>query len=115
MCAPARSTDAAFVWICIAANLNTPANATSVIFSISAWRDAPYYTDAERAALAVTEAVTRLNDREDPVPDEIWNDAKRHYTEKALGSLVIQIALINAFNRLNVATRQQAGVWAKSA
>jgi AhpD family alkylhydroperoxidase len=85
------------------------------IFSIAAWHDAPYYTDSERAALALTEAVTRLNDRQDPVPDEIWDEAARHYNEKALGSLVIQIALINAFNRLNVATRQPAGAWAKSA
>ena len=76
---------------------------------MSAWRDTPYFTDAERAALALTEAVTRLDDRPDPVPDEIWQEASRHYDEPALAALVIQIALINVWNRLNVATRQVAG------
>lgn len=78
------------------------------LFAVSAWRDAPFYTDAERAALALTEAVTRLSDREDPVPDAIWNEAARHYDEPALGALLVAIATINVFNRLNVATRQVA-------
>jgi AhpD family alkylhydroperoxidase len=81
------------------------------IFSVAAWRDAPYFTDAERAALALTEAVTRLSDRSDPVPDEVWNEAARHYDEAALSALVMQIALINTWNRLNVATRQISGAW----
>jgi AhpD family alkylhydroperoxidase len=81
------------------------------IFAVSAWHDAPYFSDAERAALALTESVTRLSDRADPVPDEIWDEAARHYDERALGALVVQIALINAFNRLNAATRQVAGAW----
>ena|SRR5438309_2365492 len=76
------------------------------LFTVAAWRDAPYFTDAERAALALTEAVTRLSDRADPVPDEIWNEAARHYHEKALAALVIEIALINVWNRFNVTTRQ---------
>ena len=59
------------------------------LFAVAAWRDAPYFTDAERAALALTEAVTRLSDRADPVPDEIWNEAARHYDEPALGVLVL--------------------------
>ena len=71
--------------------------------------DAPYFTDAERAALALTEAVTRLSDRADPVPDEIWREAARHYSEAALAALVLSIATINVWNRLNVATRQMAG------
>jgi AhpD family alkylhydroperoxidase len=79
------------------------------LFTVAAWRDAPYFTDAERAALALTEAVTRLSDRPDPVPDEIWDEAARHYDEQALASLVIGITAINAWNRLNVATRQIAG------
>ena len=79
------------------------------LFAVSAWRDTPYFTDAERAALALTEAVTRLDDRPDPVPDGIWQEAARHYDEPALAALVIQIALINVWNRLNVATRQVAG------
>src|SRR5437667_12120357 len=84
------------------------------LFAGAAWNDAPYFTDAERAALALTEAVTRLSDRFDPVPDEIWEEAARHYDEKALASLVLWIATTNVWNRLNVATKQVAGEWAKS-
>jgi AhpD family alkylhydroperoxidase len=81
------------------------------LFAVAAWRDAPYFSDSERAALALAEAVTRLSDREDPVPDEIWKEATRHYDEPALASLIIAIATVNVFNRLNVATRQVAGEW----
>ena len=81
------------------------------LFAVSAWRDAPYFTAAERAALALTEAVTRLDDRPDPVPDEVWEEAARHYDETALAGLVLAIAGINVWNRLNVATRQPAGEW----
>jgi AhpD family alkylhydroperoxidase len=79
------------------------------LFAVAAWRDAPYFTDAERAALALTEAATRLSDRADPVPDAIWEDAARLYDEKALSALLVGIASINAWNRLNVTTRQVAG------
>jgi AhpD family alkylhydroperoxidase len=85
------------------------------LFASAAWRDAPYFTDAERAALALSEAITRVADREDPVPDEIWNEAAKHYDQRALSALILSIALINVWNRLNVATRQVAGEWAKSA
>lgn len=85
------------------------------LFTVSAWQDSPYFTDAERAALALTEAATRLSDRTNPVPDEIWNEAARHYDEQALAVLVLQIALINVWNRLNVTTGQIAGEWMKSA
>ncbi|MER9014763.1 carboxymuconolactone decarboxylase family protein [Mesorhizobium sp. M0898] len=81
------------------------------IFAVSAWRETPYFTDAERAALALTEAATRVADRPDPVPDAVWDEAARHYDEKALAALVVQIALINAFNRLNATTRQIVGAW----
>jgi AhpD family alkylhydroperoxidase len=81
------------------------------LFTVSAWRDAPYFTDAERAALALAEAVTRLSDRSDPVPDDVWDEAARHFDEPALAALVVQIAAINTWNRLNVATRQVAGEW----
>jgi AhpD family alkylhydroperoxidase len=84
------------------------------VFAVAAWRDAPYFTDAERAALALTEAATRLSDRPDPVPDEIWNDAARHFDEKELAALVLSISVINVWNRLNVTTRQVAGEWLKS-
>jgi AhpD family alkylhydroperoxidase len=84
------------------------------LFAVAAWRDAPYFTDAERAALALTEAATRLSDRADPVPDDIWEQAARHYGESQLAALVIAIAIINVWNRVNVATRQVAGEWANS-
>lgn len=79
------------------------------VFAVAAWRDSPYFTDAERAALALTEAATRLADRPDPVPDEVWNEAARHYDERALACLLIEIATINAFNRLSVPIRQPSG------
>ena len=82
------------------------------IFAVGAWREAPYYTDAERAALALTECVTRLADRPDPVPDEVWTEAAAHFTEPQLAALVVDMAAINAWNRLNAATRQVAGAWA---
>lgn len=63
-----------------------------------------------RAVTVVTEVVTRLSDRTDPVSDEIWADAARHFDEGQLAALVLQIANINLWNRLNVATRQQAGL-----
>ncbi|HEY4380385.1 MAG TPA: carboxymuconolactone decarboxylase family protein [Acidobacteriaceae bacterium] len=85
------------------------------IFTVAAWRHAPYFSDAERAALALTEAVTRMSDRSDAVPDEIWNEAARHYDERGLAILVLAIAMVNTWNRLNVATAQIAGEWAKSA
>jgi len=83
-------------------------------FAVAAWRDAPYFTDSERAALALTEAVTRLSDREDPVPDDVWDEAARHFDEVGLAALLLCIATINMWNRLNVATRQVAGAWMKS-
>lgn len=81
------------------------------LFAVGAWRDSPYFSDAERAALALTEAATRLADRSDPVPDDVWDEAARHYSEKELAGLVLAIALINTWNRFNVATRQVAGAW----
>jgi AhpD family alkylhydroperoxidase len=77
--------------------------------TVSAWHDAPYFSDAERAALALTEAVTRLSDKSDPVPDAVWDEAARHYDEKSLAALLLAISVTNVFNRLNVATRQVAG------
>ena len=77
--------------------------------TIAGWRDTPYFSDAERAALALTESVTRMADRPDPVSDDVWSEASRHYDEKQLATLVLCIANINVWNRLNVATRQLAG------
>jgi len=79
--------------------------------TVAAWRDSPYFTDPERAALALAEAATRLADNPDAVPDEIWDEAARHYDEQALAALVLKIAVTNVFNRLNRVTRQVPGSW----
>jgi AhpD family alkylhydroperoxidase len=79
------------------------------LFAVAAWRDTPYFSEAERAALELTEALTRLADRPDAVPDEIWDAAAEHFDETQLGALVLDIAQINVWNRLNVATRQIVG------
>lgn len=81
------------------------------IFAVATWRESPYFTDAERAALALTEAATRLADRSDPVPDEVWDEAARHYDEPQLAGLVIAISSINTWNRINATTRQISGEW----
>lgn len=79
------------------------------IYAVAAWREAPWFTDAERAALALTEATTRLADKEDAISDHIWEEARRHYDETAISGLLLAIATINVWNRLNAATRQVAG------
>ncbi|QHC20374.1 carboxymuconolactone decarboxylase family protein [Streptomyces sp. GS7] len=79
------------------------------LFAVAAWREAPYFTDAERAALELAEHATRLADRSDPVPDAVWDAAARHFDERQLASLVLTIGLTNLFNRLNATTRQPAG------
>jgi AhpD family alkylhydroperoxidase len=76
---------------------------------IAAWREARVFTDAERAALELTELGTRIADAAGGVTDEAWANAARHYDEDQLAALVGLIALINAFNRLNVIIRQPAG------
>ena len=79
------------------------------IFAVGAWRHAPYFTDAERAALALTEALTRLADQSDPVPDALWAEVTRHYDERSLAALIVSVAQINVWNRLNAAVGQVAG------
>lgn len=81
------------------------------LFAVAAWREAPYFTEPERAALALAESATRLADSSDPVPDAIWNEAARHFDEKSLAAIVLWIATTNLFNRINSATRQLAGTW----
>ncbi|HEX4214311.1 MAG TPA: carboxymuconolactone decarboxylase family protein [Candidatus Dormibacteraeota bacterium] len=81
------------------------------VFSVANWRQASCFSDAERAALALTEAVTRLGDNPDGVPDEVWEEAARHYDEKGLAALILSIGITNVYNRLNVTTRQVAGTW----
>ncbi|MEU5301999.1 carboxymuconolactone decarboxylase family protein [Streptomyces noursei] len=79
------------------------------LFAVAAWREAPYFSDEERAALALTEAATRLADSSDPVPDAVWDAAADHFDEKQLAALVLTIGITNLFNRLNATTRQPAG------
>ncbi|GAA4975848.1 hypothetical protein GCM10025792_20160 [Pseudonocardia tropica] len=79
------------------------------LFSVAAWREAPWFTRQDRAALALTEEVTRLADRPDAVPDAVWDEAAAVFDERALTLLVTTIATINAWNRISVATRQVAG------
>jgi len=80
------------------------------IWGIGAWRESPLFSDAERAALDLAEHVTRLADQFDAVPDTVWAAAVEHYEEKELSSLLISIAAINVWNRLNAATRQPVGI-----
>jgi len=77
------------------------------MLTVAAWRDSPFFTDAERAALALTEAITLI--AEDGVPDDVWDEAKRHFDERQLAALVLHATLVNVWNRVNVATRQVAG------
>ena len=81
------------------------------LLAVAAWEESPRFTDAERAALALTEEATRLADRADAVPDEVWDEAARHYDEAGLSSIILTIAVTNLFNRLNATTRQVAGAW----
>jgi AhpD family alkylhydroperoxidase len=81
------------------------------LYAVAAWRDAPYFSEAERAALELTEAVTRVADKGDPVSDEVWDEAARHYDEQGLSALLIAITSINVWNRLNASTRQVSGAW----
>jgi AhpD family alkylhydroperoxidase len=78
------------------------------LFAVAVWRETPYFTDAERAALALSEAATRLADRGDAVPDDVWDAAAKHFTEPELAAIVLWIATTNFFNRLNATTRQPA-------
>ncbi|MGW0845572.1 carboxymuconolactone decarboxylase family protein [Streptomyces sp. NPDC002787] len=76
---------------------------------VATWREAKVFTEAERAALELAEHGTRIADAAGGVPDEVWENAAKHYDEDQLIALVALIALINTFNRLNVMVRQPAG------
>lgn len=79
------------------------------IWGVAAWRETPYFTEAERAALALAESVTRLADRPDPIPDDVWDEATKHYGEQQISGLLLAVASVNVWNRLNAATYQIAG------
>jgi AhpD family alkylhydroperoxidase len=88
----------------------THAGETSVRLNlIAVWRDATVFTEPERAALELTEQGTRIADGAGGVTDEVWANAAKHYDEDQLAALVSLIALINAYNRMNVITQQPAG------
>jgi alkylhydroperoxidase family enzyme len=97
-----------------ARDLRKAGEADERISTVAAWRESPYFDEAERAALALCEAATRLADRPDPVPDDVFDEAAKHFDEEALAALVVQIGLINLWNRLNVVTRQVGGAWTSS-
>ncbi|MFH8370464.1 carboxymuconolactone decarboxylase family protein [Streptomyces sp. NPDC018031] len=79
------------------------------LHNVVAWRETPFYTERERAALALTEAATRLQDNAPGVTDAIWEAAADHFSEEQLGAITLEIALTNFFNRINRTVREQAG------
>jgi AhpD family alkylhydroperoxidase len=79
------------------------------LLAVAAWRETDLFTDAERAALALAESMTRLADRPEPVPDEVWDEAAQHFDEKQMAGLVLWVSTTNLFNRLNATTKQPAG------
>jgi AhpD family alkylhydroperoxidase len=86
------------------------------IFAVAAWRETPFFNEAERAALELTEALTRLADRCDPVPDALWSEVRRHFDETETSALLLSISAINVWNRLNAAVKQVVGAkWEKAA
>jgi AhpD family alkylhydroperoxidase len=97
---------------CVDAGVATAAKAgvsAEKLLAVAAWYENPLFDVAERAALALTEAATRLADRPGAVTDEIWAEAARHYNEQQLGALVMMVAITNFFNRLNTTFRVPAG------
>jgi AhpD family alkylhydroperoxidase len=91
-------------------NLRKAGESDDRIATIAAWRDAPFFTDAERAVLALTEAATRLADRTgEAVSDEVWNDAADHFNEQELAAIILLIGVTNLFNRLNATIKEPAG------
>ncbi|MBP2327577.1 AhpD family alkylhydroperoxidase [Kibdelosporangium banguiense] len=79
------------------------------LHNVAAWRETPFFTEQERAALALTEAATRIQDGAPGVTDEIWTAAATHFDDKQLSAIILNIALTNFFNRINHTTREQAG------
>ena len=84
---------------------------TDQLLALAAWRQSPWFSDEERAALALAEAATRLADRPDPVPDHVWDRAAKHFDQQELAALLLTVAITNAVDRLDAPTRQQSGSW----
>jgi AhpD family alkylhydroperoxidase len=95
--------------VCIDGAIGRTTETPQRLAAVAVWREAPFFTDAERAALALAEAITRMADTPDPVTDAVWAEAARHYNETELSWLVLSTAIINMYNRVNVATKQVAG------
>lgn len=92
-------------------NLARAGESAERISAVAAWRDAPFFTAAERAALDLTEHVTRLADRTAPsVPDELWDEVAAHFDERQLSALILVISLENLFNRMSTTVREPAGL-----
>ncbi|MEU9880841.1 carboxymuconolactone decarboxylase family protein [Streptomyces phaeochromogenes] len=79
------------------------------LHNVAAWREAPFYTDEERAALALAEAATRIQDGAAGVTDQIWDDVADTFTEEQIGAINLEIAMTNFFNRINRITKEPAG------
>jgi len=80
------------------------------IAAVAAWRETPFFTDAERVALEMTEAETRLSDRRgEAISDELWAEATKHFDEGQLAAIILMIATSNFFNRLNTSIKEPAG------
>ncbi|GAA3252741.1 carboxymuconolactone decarboxylase family protein [Nonomuraea helvata] len=92
-------------------NLKKAGESDERIGNVAAWQEAPFYTDAERAALALAEAMTRnMADRSgEAVPDDLWDAVADHYDEKQLSAIILNIAVTNMFNRLNATIKEPAG------
>ncbi|MDI3422583.1 carboxymuconolactone decarboxylase family protein [Streptomyces luteolus] len=88
--------------------LKAAGESTERIFNVAAWRETPFYTPEERAALALAEAATRLSDTVDPVSDELWAEASKHYDEKQLAALLVATGISNFWHRIMPTTRQPA-------
>ncbi|TCK21148.1 carboxymuconolactone decarboxylase family protein [Pseudonocardia endophytica] len=94
-----------------AAALRKSGTAEEKIDTVAGWRDAPFFSDDERAALELAECMTRLADRGDPVPDAVFSEVASQFDERQLGALILSIAQVNLWNRLNATTHQVAGAW----
>nr|WP_253858853.1 carboxymuconolactone decarboxylase family protein [Prauserella alba] len=86
---------------------------TERVNGVAAFREMPYFTEAERAALELAEAATRIADNPHGVPDDVWQAARKHYDDTQLGTLIMAIAAINAWNRINVTNRTEAGTFTR--
>ena len=95
--------------VCLDGHITKSTETPQRLGAVAVWREAPFFSDAERAALGLAESVTRLADQTERVPDATWDEARRHYDDAALAWLVFEVAVANLYNRLNVATRQVAG------